>query len=143
MNKMIGPIPFFVQAWNCICTWKCWKSCTKSENAAPSFSQVESLFISTHRQVKTVQLLSGQLECYRAVSRCPSDSASHFSKACYLIKCIIHYSPSPMIQCAFKSACAHIKTSNKNHQEKPLHSNCSIKMIPSPAFLLRNTVYST
>lgn len=85
----------------------------------------------------------GQAVCYRAPSWCPSDSASHFSKACYLIKCIIHYSPSPMIYCAFKSACAHIKTSNKNHQEKPLHSNCSIKMIPSPAFLLGNTVYST
>lgn len=60
-----------------------------------------------------------------------------------LIKCIIHYSPSPMIYGDFKSARAHIKTSNKNHQEKPLHSNCSIKMIPSQSFLLSNTVYST
>lgn len=49
-------------------------------------------------QVEIVRLsFSGQPECYRALSRCPGDSASHFSKACYLIKCIIHYSPSRMI----------------------------------------------
>ena len=29
--------------------------------------------------------------------RCPGDSGSHFPKACLLIKCIIQYSPSPMI----------------------------------------------
>lgn len=50
-----------------------------------------------HRQVEIVRLFPVQPERYRALSRCPSDSAGHFSKACYLIKCIIHYSPSPMI----------------------------------------------